>query len=57
LAFYLGQAPQFETLIVALGRGSDLCHFAARVVRVHQEQRDQGPAYLVGCRFTGRVRL
>lgn len=57
IAFYLNRAPDFQDLVVALGQPPNLTHFSARVVRVAETLYDGKQAYLVGCRFTGRVQL
>ena len=57
ISFVLDHPPDFEELIVALGQPSKRTYFVARVVRIQIRQEVCGPAYLVGCQFTGRVTL
>jgi len=55
IAFFLDRSPNFESLVVALGRPPALSYLTARVVRVaHMEQHGR-MRYLVGCRFLERV--
>ncbi|MGQ9575755.1 MAG: GAF domain-containing protein [Thermoguttaceae bacterium] len=57
IAFYMNRPPDFDTLVVALGRPPAESYLTARVVRVAKKERDGQRLYLVGCRFTGRVNL
>jgi hypothetical protein len=57
MAFYLDAPPHFDNLVVALGAAPNVAHFTACVVRVEETTLDGKAAYLVGCRFTGRVYL
>jgi len=57
IAFLLDQSPDFENLVVALGRAPSLIYFTAKVARVATVEEDERTAYLVGCRFTGRTKL
>ena len=57
IAFYLDRPPDFENVVVALGRPPAQTHFTARVVRIATLRRDGKRCYLIGCRFTGRVVL
>lgn len=57
IAFYMEEPPDFEDLVVALGRAPAVNHFTARVVRVLDRQFEGRTMQLVGCRFTGRVYL
>jgi PAS domain S-box-containing protein len=57
IAFVLDHSPNFESLVVALGRYPAVKHFTARVVRVAQMEQDGRTRYLVGCRFLGRVQV
>ncbi len=54
-SFYLDNPPDFDALVVALGRRSALSHFAARVAHVAKVQHDNRQQYLIGCQFTERV--
>ena len=56
-SFFLPDRPDFDLLVVALGKPPALTYFAARVVRVAETEQDGKPSYLVGCRFSGRVHL
>ena len=55
VSFYLDSPPDFDTLVVALGRRSALSHFAARVAHVAKVQHANRQQYLIGCQFTERV--
>ncbi len=57
ISFYLNSKPDFDTLLVALGKTPSLTYFTARVVRIVEEVIDGHVMQLVGCRFTGRVHL
>ena len=57
IAFHLDWAPDFQDLVVALGRPPALSHFTARVVRIMPKAHDGKQVYLVGCCFTGRIHL
>jgi PAS domain S-box-containing protein len=57
LSFYLGRVPEFDKLIVRLGKAPALTHFAAQVVRYMEKVEGPQRQYLVGCRFLGRVHL
>jgi PAS domain S-box-containing protein len=57
ISFYLDRPPEFEYLVVALGKAPTLTWFAALVVRVVDRSAPDAPRFLVGCRFTGRVHL
>jgi len=57
VAFFLDRPPDFDTLVVALGRPPGESFFTARVVRVVRTDLDGRRLYLVGCRFTGRVSI
>lgn len=56
ISFFLDQPPDFRELVVSLGKEPALSHFTARVVRVAGVDDDRKKVYLVGCRFTGRIR-
>jgi hypothetical protein len=55
IALVLSEPPDFEDLVVALGKPPDESHFTSKVVRVEELEERGGTRYLVGCRFTGRV--
>lgn len=57
ISFYLDQAPDFDQLVVALGRPPLLTYFTAEVVRTIERVIDGYQVYLVGCRFMGRVHV
>jgi len=57
ISFYLAQTPEFKNLVVALGAPPKVTHFAADVVRTFEKELDGRKMHLVGCRFTGRIRL
>ncbi len=57
VSFYIDQLPDFESLVVALGTPPELTYFSARITRVIEKTYDGHEAWLVGCRFTGRVHL
>jgi len=56
VSFYLPQRPQFERLVVALGKPPALTYFTADVVRVAEKDVDGQRRFSLGCRFTGRIR-
>jgi PAS domain S-box-containing protein len=55
IAFFLDRPPDFQTLVVSLGRPPALNHFTAQVVRVARMEQHGRMRYLVGCRFLERV--
>ena len=57
MGFYMNRPPDFDALVVALGRPPDESFLTARVIRVMKVERDGQRRYLVGCRFTGRAAL
>ena len=57
ISFFLDSAPDFDSLVVALGKAPAMSYFTARVARVAGVDHDGPKVYLVGCRFTGRTRL
>ena len=57
LSFYLNRVPDFDRLIVALGKPPALTHFAAQVVRYVEKVNRGEPQYLIGCRLLGRAQL
>jgi PAS domain S-box-containing protein len=57
MGFYMNRPPDFDTLVVALGRPPEESYLTARVVRVMRADQNGERRYLVGCRFTGRVAL
>lgn len=57
LSFLFDRRPDFEFLVVALGRQPEETFFTAHVVRVAKKEQDGNTRYLVGCRFTGRISL
>ena len=57
VAFYLNTAPDFDEVIVALGRCPVIARFRAEVVHVEQVSVDHGARYRVGCRLVERLGL
>jgi len=57
VAFYLDTPPDFDELVVVLGRGPLVKRCRAKVVHVGQLSVDGGARYRVGCRFTERLGL
>jgi PAS domain S-box-containing protein len=57
IAFHLNRPPDFETLVIALGKPPQQSHVSARVVRCTKDKREGAGGYLVGCSFTGKVSL
>jgi len=57
IAFYLPDAPDFNALVVGLGKPPDLTYFTARVVRVSEEETPDGLRWVIGAQFTGRVHI
>jgi hypothetical protein len=52
---YLSESiPQAEKLSVRLGRGEGWMFLTAGVVHCRPIETDEGPAFLVGCKFLGR---
>ncbi len=57
IAFHLNRPPDFETLVVALGKPPQRSYVSARVVRCVATDRNGLHGCLVGCCFTGKVSL
>jgi len=57
MGFYMNRPPDFDTLVVALGRPPEESFLTARVVRVMKVEQSGQRRYLVGCRFMGRAAL
>ena len=57
IAFFLDQSPEFQSLVVALGRPPALNYFTAQVVRVARMEQRGHMRYLVGCRFLERAAI
>lgn len=57
IAFYFHETPDFENLVITLGTGENVTHFTARVARIVECRHKGRPAFLVGCRFIGRVHM
>jgi PAS domain S-box-containing protein len=55
IAFFLNFLPEFEDLVVGLGRLPALNYFTARVMRVARVEQEGRTSYLVGCRFVARA--
>lgn len=56
ISFYLDTPPDFKRVVVGLGQPPRLSLFTAEIVRVAQNEIDGRRQFLVGCRFTGRIR-
>jgi len=57
LCFVMDSPPDFNELVVALGRAPAFSYFTAEVLRVNEKYLGDEKVYLVGCRFTGRVSI
>jgi PAS domain S-box-containing protein len=57
IAFLVSFPPEFENVVVGLGRSPALTYFVARVMRVARVEYGDGIGYLVGCRFLARATL
>ena len=57
ISFYLRDMPDFSRLVVRLGKQGAVSHLTARVVRAVPVEHEGQKMCLVGCRFTGRIRL
>lgn len=57
IAFYMNRLPDFETVVLALGKPPTESYFTARVMRVARAEEQGRIRYLVGCRFLGRINL
>ncbi len=57
VSFFLPTPPDFETLVVELGKKPTERYYTARVARVEEVQCDGKKEYMVGCRFTGRIQI
>jgi hypothetical protein len=55
MAFYLPAAPDFNELLVVLGRKHELMFLRAEVCNVQEMASNGSFRYRVGCRFTGRL--
>jgi hypothetical protein len=55
IAFFADRPPEFDVLVVALGRPPYLSRFMARVVYVQDVKCASGANHLVGCQFTERI--
>ncbi|MDZ7619253.1 MAG: PAS domain S-box protein [Patescibacteria group bacterium] len=56
IAFYLDTPPDFKRVVVGLGQSPQLTFFTATIARVAEKEVDGRRQFLVGCRFTGRIR-
>lgn len=56
VAFYLDARPDFKRVVVGLGQPPQLTFFTADIVRIAETEADGRRQFLVGCRFTGRIR-
>ncbi len=57
LSFFLDRVPDFDKLIVALGKPPAVTHFAAQVARYAEKVNNGQRQFLIGCRFLGRTQL
>lgn len=57
ISFLYDRRPDFDYLVVALGRPPEETFFTAHVVRIARQEKEGQTRYLVGCRFTGRISL
>lgn len=57
IAFYMNRLPDFDTVVLALGKPPIEDYFTARVMRVARTEEQGRIRYLVGCRFLGRINL
>ena len=55
LSFTLDHRPEFERLVVVLGKPNSLNTFFAHVVHVSELKNGGVPKYRVGCQFDSRV--
>ncbi|MBS0207640.1 MAG: PilZ domain-containing protein [Planctomycetes bacterium] len=54
-SFYLAELPDFDRLVVALATSSQSIHLTAAVAHSRPAESNEGPLFLIGCRFLGRV--
>jgi len=57
IAFYMNRLPDFDTVVLALGKPPTESYFTARVMRVARAEEQGRIRYLVGCRFLERINL
>jgi hypothetical protein len=57
ISFLFDRRPDFDNLVVSLGRPPAETYFTAHIVRIAREEKEGKTVYLVGCRFTGRTTL
>ncbi len=57
IAFYMNRLPDFDTVVIALGKPPNETYLTARVMRVARTEEQGRIRYLVGCRFLGRISL
>jgi len=55
VSFFLATPPDFDEVVVALGRAPKINRLLAKVVHIEQLSIDGGVRYRVGCRFTERL--
>lgn len=55
VSFLLWYEPDFQQLVVELGRGRHVARLSADVVWVRRVRDGDSDSFLVGCKFTGRV--
>jgi hypothetical protein len=55
LSFFLDSQPEFDNVVIALGRPPEVIHVAARVVHVEPVLQSGARAFRVGCCFSHRV--
>jgi hypothetical protein len=56
ISFYLDTPPDFKRVVVGLGQAPQLTFFTATIARVAETEFEGRRQFLVGCRFTGRIR-
>jgi len=55
VSFLVTQEPTFKKVAIELGQGRHTTHLVAEVARIKRIEHENTTAYLVGCKFTGRV--
>ena len=56
-SFYRGMIPQWDSLVVALGKPPHRVFLTAEIVNSEKVDHDGHKMYRIGCRFTGRLNL
>ncbi len=55
VSFMLWCKPDFQHLVIELGRGGRQAYLSAEIVWIRQVEEGDAVAFLVGCKFTGRT--